>query len=165
MWTVVCDITSSWTWSDIDELASSLSREGNPGHLATVTSLAEQEFLAGHEPPLGGLIGARLVGDDWMWVRGPLDELGDPVVSFCPECPLVICPCSGCDRLSLSGWEHVPSGSEGGVCGPFSCVERVFLVEFGGRVRPRVSRVLPPSEAPRAKHSQSWGRVKAFYRP
>jgi hypothetical protein len=166
LWTVVCDVFSSWSWSDIDERASSLRHDGAPGYLATVTSLAEQEFLAGHEPPLGGLIGAKLVGDEWVWVRGPLDELGDPVVSFCPECPLVLCTCAaGCDRLSLAGWEHVPTGSEGGTCSIFSCVELVFLVEFGGRVRPRAVRLSPPTEARSAQRVDSWGAVKSSYRP
>jgi hypothetical protein len=51
----------------------------------------------------------------------------------------------------------VPRGSIGGHCGVFSCVDYRFLVEFGGRVRPRTSVS--------AVDAKSWGRVKASYHP
>jgi hypothetical protein len=59
----------------------------------------------------------------------------------------------------------VPRGSIGGHCGVFSCVDYRFLVEFGGRVRPRTSVSLSDPRTPSAVDAKSWGRVKASYHP
>jgi hypothetical protein len=65
----------SFTWSDADSKARTLRYKGMPGHLATITSVAENQFLIARFPGddgwLGGLQAAGSAPDaGWRWVTG-----------------------------------------------------------------------------------------------
>ncbi|MCK5114946.1 MAG: PEP-CTERM sorting domain-containing protein [Phycisphaerae bacterium] len=70
-------LDSQTTWWDANTAASGLSYAGRPGHLATITSADENQFIldtfSPHQVPYGFWLGANdvAVEGEWRWVTGP----------------------------------------------------------------------------------------------
>lgn len=85
-------IDSQVTWWEANAAATSLSFAGRSGHLATITSSAENQFIldtfSPHLVPYGLWLGANdaAVEGEWRWVTGPetgtLFSLGRTGVEF-----------------------------------------------------------------------------------
>jgi hypothetical protein len=67
---------NAYTWEQADAIASSLSHNGLGGHLATITSQAENDFIYSIAGPDWAWLGGQRVGNtnSFEWVRG--DEAG-----------------------------------------------------------------------------------------
>jgi hypothetical protein len=65
-----------WTWDDARNTAAAMSYNGMPGHLATVTSQAENDFIVNEWPGIGSNVQVWLGGTDavsegdWRWITG-----------------------------------------------------------------------------------------------
>jgi hypothetical protein len=70
-------LDSQATWSDANTAASALSYAGRTGHLVTITSVEENQFIldtfSPHQIPYGFWMGANdvAVEGEWRWVTGP----------------------------------------------------------------------------------------------
>jgi hypothetical protein len=59
------------SWASASAAAAGLTHLGSPGHLATVTSAAENAFLAGLVAPFTTFAGGWLGGSSTTWLVGP----------------------------------------------------------------------------------------------
>lgn len=76
-------VQSDVNWSDANEIAKSKTYNGKQGHLATITSMEENDFLLqvflkqNLEALANAWIGGYQEGDDWKWVTGELFEFAN----------------------------------------------------------------------------------------
>ncbi|REK17729.1 MAG: hypothetical protein DWQ37_05670 [Planctomycetota bacterium] len=60
------------TWQEAFDMAASMTHNGMPGYLATITSEAENNFIIGNFNQRGWLAGSdAAVEGEWRWVAGP----------------------------------------------------------------------------------------------
>ena len=90
-------ISTPMTWADAHAYAKSLRSNGLPGHLATIESSAEQEFVQSIAPD-GGWLGGQATANGWQWAAA----IPNPT-------PLTDCDGGGqCRETSYSHW--LPGG-------------------------------------------------------
>lgn len=147
-------VEQSYTWYDAENIARSLTRSGCAGHLVTITSSAEMNFLNGvNDLRLQGVLGARLKPEGWRWDTGP--EMGSSAgvelfnFWYPPRC-------TDQDRVWAFGNEWV--------------YQRTALVYIGnghydcGRDNQRFIVEWSPGYCPVSTMQTTWGHVKALYR-
>lgn len=156
--------SDSFSWQQAADVAEQARFGAACGHLATLTTQGEYDFVVQRGNFPTAYIGAGWDGTRWIWMTGP--ETGDPVTFFAnasPYVPPFPAPGETCtikDRVALyqnaNVYYFVPSTVSGRCgccrvcCMPSDHIR--FVVEFD------------PQWCPVSVGARGWGRVKALYR-